>query len=225
MLDTCGVESALSKPHKSMHVTANLGTSGENNLIWSHYVGFPFSSYYIYRGTSPSNLQQLGTIQSNLNSYTDLAPPSGVVFYRVTVVKEDSCFPAKFRGVTSSGPYSQSLSNLQDYSQSPTSYLKVASQQEIIDSIQGSSVIISVFTNLSTWDAIFNQSWLTVTKSISKGTITATANTKNPEPDSRSATITLSGIGADDVIITIIQLGSSGEVGIFDAVLTNSLKI
>jgi hypothetical protein len=86
LVDTCGSESSLSTYHKTMHLSLNLGVGGTVNLIWEGYQGLNFGSYNIYRGTSPENMIQLATIQSNLSSYTDLTPPSGAVFYQMEIV-------------------------------------------------------------------------------------------------------------------------------------------
>jgi hypothetical protein len=98
ILDTCGTETLLSDFHKTIHLTINAGVGGAWNLIWSHYEGIPFGSYNIYRGTNSSNLSLLTTIQSNLNSYTDLAPPSGPIYYQIEIVNPNSCDPTKIVG-------------------------------------------------------------------------------------------------------------------------------
>jgi hypothetical protein len=95
VLDTCGTETLLSDFHKTIHLTINAGVGGAWNLIWSHYEGLAFGSYNIYRGTDPTNISLLTTIQSNLNSYTDLAPPVGPVYYQIEIVNPSSCDPAK----------------------------------------------------------------------------------------------------------------------------------
>jgi hypothetical protein len=94
-LDTCGVETNVGDFHKTIHLTINQGIGGAWNLIWSHYEGLTFGSYNIYRGTDPSNISLLTTIQSNLNSYTDLTPPSGAVYYQIEVVNPINCDPTK----------------------------------------------------------------------------------------------------------------------------------
>lgn len=213
LLKSNGKESPLSSPHKTMHVTASQGTSGENNLIWSHYQGYSFSSYYIYRGTNADNLQVLDSIQSNMNSYTDLAPPPGVVYYRVTIAKLDTCAPAVLRGITASGPYSQSLSNLKDYNINDPEYLTVSPTFITLSGDSSSSVSIDVFTNLSTWNAESDTSWLTINMDI-PGTIVATAE-KNPSTNLRNASILVSGLGVDNQIITIFQNGATGITKIF----------
>jgi hypothetical protein len=93
--DTCGVETNVGEFHKTIHLTINQGIGGAWNLIWSHYEGLNFGSYNIYRGTDPSNISLLTTIQSNLNSYTDLAPPTGPLYYQIEVVNPVNCDPTK----------------------------------------------------------------------------------------------------------------------------------
>jgi hypothetical protein len=105
-LDTCGVETPMSDFHKTIHLTINQGVGGAWNLIWSHYEGINFGSYKIYRGTSTSNMSLLTSIQSNLNSYTDLTPPSGLVYYQIEIINPNSCSPTK------STNYSLSRSNI-----------------------------------------------------------------------------------------------------------------
>jgi hypothetical protein len=95
VLDTCGTETPLSDFHKTIHLTINQGVGNSWNLIWSHYEGLTFGSYNIYRGTDPSNISLLTTIQSNLNSYTDLTPPTGALYYQIEVVNPVNCDPIK----------------------------------------------------------------------------------------------------------------------------------
>ena len=95
ILDTCGTETPLSDFHKTIHLTINQGVGNSWNLIWSHYEGLTFGSYNIYRGTNPTNISLLTTIQSNLNSYTDLTPPTGPLYYQIEVVNPVNCDPTK----------------------------------------------------------------------------------------------------------------------------------
>jgi uncharacterized delta-60 repeat protein len=94
-LDTCGVETNVGDFHKTIHLTINQGVGNSWNLIWSHYEGLTFGSYNIYRGTDPSNISLLTTIQSTLNSYTDLTPPAGPLYYQIEVVNPVNCDPTK----------------------------------------------------------------------------------------------------------------------------------
>jgi hypothetical protein len=94
-LDTCGSETPLSNFHKTIHLTINQGVGNAWNLIWSNYEGISFGSYNIYRGTTLNNLSLLTSIQSNLNSYTDLSAPSGNVYYQIEIVNPNNCVPTK----------------------------------------------------------------------------------------------------------------------------------
>jgi hypothetical protein len=105
-LDTCGTETPLSSFHKSIHLTINQGVGGAWNLIWSHYEGIVFGSYNIYRGTTPNNMSLINTIQSNLNTYTDLTAPAGNVYYQIEIINPNNCDPTKVVN------YSSSLSNI-----------------------------------------------------------------------------------------------------------------
>ena len=87
-VDECGGESPMSDYHKTMHLTINQGIGNTWNLIWSHYEGFDFGTYRIYRGTMPSNMTMIGEVPSNLNSYTDnTATASTGFYYQVEVVR------------------------------------------------------------------------------------------------------------------------------------------
>lgn len=92
-VDTCGGVTLLSDFHKSIHLTINAGLNGTWNLIWDGYVGFPFWSYAIYRGTTPANMTLLTQLPATLNSYTDLNPPTGTLFYMIEVIKTSGCYP------------------------------------------------------------------------------------------------------------------------------------
>ncbi|MBN2682443.1 MAG: PKD domain-containing protein [Bacteroidales bacterium] len=111
VVDTCGNESELSDAHKTMHLTVSTGL-GVYNLIWEDYEGFDFGSYLIYRGTTPDNLMPYSAIASSITTYTDYASILPY-YYQIAVLKEDTCYlTGGAKDV--SGPYSQSVSNLED---------------------------------------------------------------------------------------------------------------
>ena len=93
--DSCGFETAKSAYHKTMHLTINQGTGSIWNLIWEAYEGFTVSTYNIFRGTSPSNLQQIGTSSGSNTTYSDGTAPSGDIYYQVEVVSPNNCNPTK----------------------------------------------------------------------------------------------------------------------------------
>jgi len=111
--DTCGGQTLLSDFHKSIHLTINAGLNGAWNLIWDGYVGFPFGSYIIYRGITPSNMTLLTQLPSTLSSYTDLNPPSGTVYYQIEVLKANGCYPDSIFSKVNTN-YNSSRSNVAD---------------------------------------------------------------------------------------------------------------
>ena len=90
-VDTNGYESPLSRYHKTMHLTMNIGVGGACNLIWDKYMGFYYSTFNVYRGNSVNNLQKIAELPTNLFTYTDLAPPLGKVYYLIEVEKTTGC--------------------------------------------------------------------------------------------------------------------------------------
>lgn len=103
VVDSCGLESALSDYHKTMHLAINQGMGSTWNLIWEAYEGFVPASYNIYRGTHPDTMQYIGNTTAGSTQYTDLNPPAGYLYYKVAVVKPTPCNTSK--------SYSQSISN------------------------------------------------------------------------------------------------------------------
>lgn len=111
-LDTCGNESVKSAAHKTMHLNINAGLGNSWNLIWESYEGNPVNTINIYRGTSASNLTLLTSVQGSINSYTDLTPPSGSVYYMVTVDFGTSCDPSVLRKTAFSTTQSNIVSHI-----------------------------------------------------------------------------------------------------------------
>ncbi len=116
VIDTCGNESAASLYHKSMLLTTSLGI-GVINVSWSEYeiegTGFGFEYYIIMRGPSATEVKPYDTIPADNEFYPDGHPRWGQNFYRVAGVMDGECSPSgNFKAGT--GPYSHSLSNLDD---------------------------------------------------------------------------------------------------------------
>lgn len=89
-VDTCGNESRLSEPHKTIHLTMNLGVGGTVNLIWDHYEGFEVGTYEVYRYSSAAGWENLASLPSNLTSYTDDNPPEDEELYYMIEVDHPS---------------------------------------------------------------------------------------------------------------------------------------
>ncbi|MHC1774230.1 MAG: T9SS type A sorting domain-containing protein [Lentimicrobium sp.] len=95
--------------HQTIHLSINQGVGNTWNLNWNPYLGFPVTSYNIYRGSNPSEMQMLGTVSGNFTSYTDLNALPGFVYYMIEVINPGgSCNPEGLK----TGNYSSSTSNI-----------------------------------------------------------------------------------------------------------------
>jgi parallel beta-helix repeat protein len=115
--DTSGYETDidLCKPHKTIHLLVS--TNPELNttqLEWDKYYGFEYQTYNILRSATGINFEQVHEMASSLASWTDPDPLPDVGYYRITVEKPDACYPTGGSKKAESGPYSHSLSNIED---------------------------------------------------------------------------------------------------------------
>ncbi|MEP7264915.1 MAG: T9SS type A sorting domain-containing protein [Bacteroidota bacterium] len=106
--DSCGNTRFTAPTHTTLHLQTSQGTSGTANLSWTPYMGFPYTTFYIYRGTSPGSLSIIDSLPSTVTSYTDLAAPGGIVYYQVEVRKASACSPSRNMGSI----YGSALSNI-----------------------------------------------------------------------------------------------------------------
>ena len=95
ILDRDGLESSQSNAHKTMHLAINKGMGNAWNLSWETYEGFLVSTYNIYRGTTPANLELLGSTSGSNTQYNDINAPSGDVYYQLEVINPNSVNPTK----------------------------------------------------------------------------------------------------------------------------------
>jgi hypothetical protein len=121
-VDTCDNESEWQNTpfHKPIFLQYD-GNEGGINLIWTNYeidgisdIGTYLSAFVIYRGTDSTGLKEYATVGSN-NNYTDIDPDALLhrYYYRVAGIFKDTCNPESGKKVDS-GPYSQSMSNIED---------------------------------------------------------------------------------------------------------------
>ncbi len=193
-IDSCGNESAMSPYHKTMLLTSSLGQQGIN-LIWSEYsidgTSFGFDSYVIYRGISVTTLDSIDQIPSDNEMYPDInAPSSTLVYYRVAGKKPGTpCDPANLLKA-SSGPFSQSISNLEDNRLKESAIDKINSNNGVVSIIENpfseniklhfnitKEIIVSV-TLLNSLGSVVYSDKFTVNSSIQ----TLTINAKNINP-------------------------------------------
>ena len=116
-VDSFGNESALSPYHKTINLQVNQGVPSTTiNLAWNLYEEesgtFIPEYHYIYRGTTPTDLSLYQTLSSANDSYDDIGITTPY-YYQIAVNKEIPCVPTS-SGKASNGPYSQSLSNMED---------------------------------------------------------------------------------------------------------------
>jgi PKD repeat protein len=92
-LDTCETETNLSNYHETMHLSINQGISGQINLIWDEYEGFPINYYYILRDSTffYDNWEVIDSVSSNNFIYTDLNPPVFGANYIIEVIPPEIC--------------------------------------------------------------------------------------------------------------------------------------
>ena len=80
----------MSTPHTTSHLTINRGlTSTMWNLIWSDYEGGSVVGYNILRGTSPDNLEEIGSVSASHHSYTDYVPDANAPYYAIEYILKD----------------------------------------------------------------------------------------------------------------------------------------
>ncbi len=102
-VDDCGNEAGLSDEHKTIHLTQNVGINGEVNLLWDHYEGFSYSTYYINRWHPQTDWEVIDSVSSNSISYTDFNPPSDSnLIYMISINTPGQCTPAKAQDYNSS---------------------------------------------------------------------------------------------------------------------------
>jgi hypothetical protein len=93
--DTCG-NLFYGPSHETIHLltTTALGTAYAQ-LSWNAYSGFSYSTYFIYRGTSPGTLVLYDSIAASFTTYTDVSPAAGMIYYAVAVFPPAPCQPSR----------------------------------------------------------------------------------------------------------------------------------
>jgi PKD repeat protein len=102
-VDDCANEAELSEEHKTIHLTSNQGINGEVNLIWDHYNGFSYATYYINRYHPTTGWEVIDSVASNLTSYTDdNLPGDSSLVYMISIVTPSACTAFKATDYNSS---------------------------------------------------------------------------------------------------------------------------
>lgn len=116
-VDSFGNESALSPYYQTINLSSLQGVPSTTiTLSWNHFEDesgeFVPDWYYIYRGTTPGNLQLYDSISTAFNT-KDYPNQTVWYYYIVTVKKPYACIPSS-SAKANGGPYSQSTSNMED---------------------------------------------------------------------------------------------------------------
>lgn len=144
----CGLPLITSNPHKTMHLAINAGMGGAWNLIWDPYVGFPVSTYKVYRGIVPDSMVLIGSTSGGNTQYTDVTPPAGFIYYQVEVVKAGVCSPSKTYTSSRSNLASNKASGLTepiDDASAVMVYPNPATDQIIINDLKGRTGEIRIY--------------------------------------------------------------------------------
>lgn len=121
IVDKNGLETQLSEPHKTMHLSINKGQNNTWNLIWEPYTGFTPSTYNIYRGSSATSLGFIDATSGSSTQFSDISAPTGDVFYQVEVISPVLVNPTRVKstqqkiiesGNISTVSYNSSRSNI-----------------------------------------------------------------------------------------------------------------
>jgi hypothetical protein len=83
--------------------------------LWNAYQGsFSFGTYYIYAGSTPTNLVKIDSLANTIFNVTYTNPPVGQKYYQVIVKKSDSCI-ATSSAKDQSQTYNTAVSNMEEY--------------------------------------------------------------------------------------------------------------
>jgi hypothetical protein len=110
-VDTCGDESGRSFFHKTMHLIFD---KDNGNLVWQNYEGLYVPYYIVFKGSTPYDFVAIDTVPADdvTITYKDVNV-TGEHYYRVGVTLDKLCIPTG-NGKADSGPYSHSMSNIED---------------------------------------------------------------------------------------------------------------
>ncbi|MBW8049895.1 MAG: T9SS type A sorting domain-containing protein [Cytophagales bacterium] len=127
----------LSNFHETIHLTGTMnGTTA--NLTWTPYQGFTVTSYRIWRGASSQIMTLVGSVLSNITSYTDL---SGDSCYLIETIRYMNC--SQNSSVLN---YNSSKSNLLCITDTGTTGVGLLPSRNInvLIKAQGSTIVITV---------------------------------------------------------------------------------
>ncbi len=94
LTDSCGNESDTSActTHTTVHLNSGAGLSGSVNLVWNLYEGKTITTQNVMRSVGGGAFVNIAALANTVTSYTDAAPPSGSLVYRIDLTAS-GCTP------------------------------------------------------------------------------------------------------------------------------------
>ncbi len=100
--------------HKTIHLLVTKGEQGGIQLDWDQYIGFPYSTYFIYRSNDGTNFGVAHTMASSTRTWTDDTVSTDTLYYYIAVKRDSACNPSGTKLKAGGGIYGESVSNMED---------------------------------------------------------------------------------------------------------------
>ncbi len=112
-VDTCGNESGQSFYHNTLLLTSTYGElADEVRLMWNQYDSIEYAEYIIYSGPWPDQMKEIARVPKDVQTY-DVLNVLDTIYFQIGIELPAECAPtADLKAGT--GPYTHSLSNLDD---------------------------------------------------------------------------------------------------------------
>lgn len=129
-VDTCGNESGQSFYHNTLLLTSTYGgLADEVRLMWNQYEGTEYQEYIIYSGPWPDQMKEIARVPKDVQTYV-INNVLDTLYYQVAIQLPEECAPTDERKA-GTGPYTHSLSNLDDNRKLITSLSGLGSLLEV----------------------------------------------------------------------------------------------
>ena len=134
-IDSCGLESALSLPHKTMHLSVSLANPPASfNLIWNDYIGYSVTNYRILRAINNPTYIAVDSTSFGNTLWSDTATFSATdtVSYIIEVKHPSGCY-ASIKNPTPFGlNLNSSKSNIYKIMDSTLTFMENKDEDEFI---------------------------------------------------------------------------------------------
>lgn len=91
-IDSCGVETGVSEiEHRPIFLTVDTNNVGLPSLVWTSYMGRPYSDYVVKRNVNGTGWVDVVTLPASQNSFVDVNCPSGSIEYTIEALFTTTC--------------------------------------------------------------------------------------------------------------------------------------